>query len=166
MIEARKQIIHWMCRVKEASKETVILGCLDQISEKRWQWCLGWGVSGVGGRLESSSLIGRPCTQMTRPQPRPTRESGRLLCREIGLQAACPEQSSLRQGTRRWCLHIPTFYCTELWGLECNFEVHITQSPLCNRWNPKKSSSLPKFLQLITKLEWEDSLQTYGVKLY
>ena len=73
--------------------------------------------------------------------------------RKIGLQAACPERSGLRQGTRRWCLHIPAFYSTELRGLDWNFEVHLTQSPLCNRWNPKKSSSLPKFLQLITKLE-------------
>ena len=100
------------------------------------------------------------------PSPGPAGRVDGCRARKIGLQAACPEQGGLRQGTQRWCLHIPAFYSTELWGLDWNFEVHLTQSPLCNRWNQKKSSSLPKFLQLITKLEWEDSLQTYGVKLY
>ena len=148
------------------ARQQLLSDCLDQISEKRWHWCLGCGVSGVGSIWSAPASLAGHAHRWQGPSPGPAGRVDGCCARTIALQAASPEQSVWRQGARRWCLNTPAFYCAAPRGLDWNFEAHLIQSPLCNRWNPKKSSSLPKFLQLITKLEWEDSLPTYVVKLY
>ena len=107
--------------MKYASEATVTLRLLG--SDLGEAVALMPGMRRVRSRehLERSSLIGRPRTQMTGPQPRPSGESGRLLRQDDSTAGSESRAERLKTGSPEMVPEYPCFLLRRTSGSRLEF---------------------------------------------